>query len=84
MSHKLNDTWVFWYAPRGRKAKADAEHYDANLKELGECNTVEQFYSYYCFFKRPSEVKIRSTVRSISITRFSCSAKVEDRCGKTS
>jgi len=29
---QLNDTWVFWYAPRGRKAKADAEHYDDNLK----------------------------------------------------
>ena len=57
MTHKLNDTWVFWYAPRGRKAKADAAHYDANLKELGEFDTVEGFFSYYCFFKRPSEVR---------------------------
>jgi translation initiation factor 4E len=56
MSHPLNDSWVLWYAPRGRKAKGDAEHYDANLREIGEFSTVEGFYSYYCFFKRPSEV----------------------------
>ena len=47
---------MFWYAPRGRKAIHDADHYDANLKELGEFNTVEGFYSFYCFLKRPSEV----------------------------
>jgi translation initiation factor 4E len=32
MANKLNDSWVFWYAPRGRKAMADAEHYDVNLR----------------------------------------------------
>ena len=56
MANKLNDSWVFWYAPRGRKAKADAEHYDVNLRQLGEFNTVEDFFSFYCYFKRPSEV----------------------------
>ena len=40
----------------GRKAKADAEHYDVNLKQLGKFGTVEDFYSFYCYFKRPSEV----------------------------
>ena len=49
MANKLNDSWVFWYAPRGRKAKADAEHYDVNLRQLGEFNTVEDFFSFYCF-----------------------------------
>lgn len=62
MTNLLNDTWVFWYAPRGRKAVHDAEHYDANLKELGEFNTVEGFYSFYCFFKRPSEVRSPSLI----------------------
>ena len=56
-THKLNDNWVFWYAPRGRKAKADAEHYDVNLKQMGKFGSVEEFYSFYCYFKRPSEVE---------------------------
>lgn len=53
---KLNDTWIFWYAPRGRKAKGGAENYDSNLKKLGEFNTVEDFFGFYCYMKRPSDV----------------------------
>lgn len=58
MAHQLNDTWVFWYAPRGRKAIAGSDQYDANLRELGEFNSVEEFFSYYCFLSRPSEVRV--------------------------
>ena len=34
--HELNDTWVFWYSPRGKKAKYTAENYHSNLTELGK------------------------------------------------
>ncbi|CAK60075.1 unnamed protein product (macronuclear) [Paramecium tetraurelia] len=62
MAHKLSQNWVFWYAPRGRKAIAGSDHYDVNLKEIGEFNTVEEFYSYYCYLQRPSEVDIDNKI----------------------
>jgi hypothetical protein len=74
---------VFWYAPRGRKAKADAEHYDDNLKQLGEFNTVENFFSFYCFMKRPSDViDLIILYRLISITKSCFLGREKNRCGK--
>mmetsp|Transcript_26034 Transcript_26034/g.22928 ORF Transcript_26034/g.22928 Transcript_26034/m.22928 type:complete len:114 (+) Transcript_26034:59-400(+) len=52
---KLNDTWCFWYAPRGRNALA-TDNYFENLKCLGDINTMEEFFSYYCYLRRPTEV----------------------------
>ncbi|CAD8086744.1 unnamed protein product [Paramecium primaurelia] len=62
MAHKLSQNWVFWYAPRGRKAIAGSDHYDVNLKEIGEFNTVEEFFTYYCFLGRPSEIDIDNKI----------------------
>lgn len=30
--------------------------YSENLKELGVVRSVQQFFSYYCYLKRPSEM----------------------------
>ena len=50
MSHKLKSEWTFWYSPRGKNSKPSAkDNYESNLTLLGHCNTLEQFFSYYCF-----------------------------------
>ena len=33
-TYNLNDTWTFWYAPRGKKAKS-TENYLDNFTALG-------------------------------------------------
>ena len=73
-SHKLEDTWCFWYSPRGKKSTENSENYYKqikpvgnnpeklsffnNKKKIGEFNTVEGFFSFYCFIQRPSEIPI--------------------------
>jgi len=59
--HKLNDDWSFWYSPRGKKAKK-TENYFENLTHLGDSTTIEDFFSYYCFFKRPTEAPVDNKI----------------------
>ena len=56
---KLQNQWSFWYSPRGRNSKPNAkQNYKANITHLGDINTVEDFISYYCYLKKPSEVPV--------------------------
>jgi hypothetical protein len=65
--HKLQTHWCFWYNSRVRTEKALP--YSDKLKNLGinkcpshtnvligEVATVEDFFRFYCYFKRPSEM----------------------------
>ena len=55
----LKNSWSWWYSPRGRNSKPNAQdQYETNLTKLGDCETLEQFFSYYCYLKKPSEVPI--------------------------
>ena len=54
--HRLNETWVFWYLSRVRTEKNTSLPFSERLKVLGEVNTVEDFFQYYCYFKRPAEM----------------------------
>jgi len=55
----LKNAWSWWYSPRGRNSKPNAQdQYETNLTKLGDCETLEQFFSYYCYIKKPSEVPI--------------------------
>lgn len=58
MSLKIKDKWIFWYSPRGKKAKSDATNYINNLTKLGEFQYIEDFFRFYCFLKRPSEIDV--------------------------
>lgn len=56
---QLVSPWSWWYSPRGRNSKPDASgNYELNLTKLGDVRTLEEFFSYYCFLKKPSEVPI--------------------------
>eukprot|EP01016_Furgasonia_blochmanni_P030936 TRINITY_DN3204_c0_g1_i2.p1 TRINITY_DN3204_c0_g1~~TRINITY_DN3204_c0_g1_i2.p1 ORF type:complete len:261 (-),score=83.67 TRINITY_DN3204_c0_g1_i2:140-922(-) len=59
--HTLNSTWVFYYAPRGKRA-VQTENYEDNLKRLGEFNTIEDFFSFYCYLRRPSEIDVDNKI----------------------
>ena len=55
----LKNAWSWWYSPRGRNSKPNAQdNFENNLTNLGDVQTLEQFFSYYCFIKKPSEVPI--------------------------
>ena len=40
---RINDTWSFWYTPRGRKI-VDNDDYFNNLKKLGTFTTIFSFF----------------------------------------
>ena len=59
MPHKLKCEWTFWYSPRGKNSKPDAsKNYEVNLTKLGDVTTLEEFFSFYCFIKKPSEIPV--------------------------
>ena len=59
MEHKLKNTWSFWYSPRGKNSKPESnKNYEMNLTKLGDVKTVEEFLSFYCFLKKPSEIPV--------------------------
>lgn len=56
---KLKSEWSFWYSPRGRSSKPGADkNYTTNLTHLGDVLTVNDFFSYYCYLKKPSNVPV--------------------------
>ncbi len=59
MVHQLKGKWTYWYSPRGKNSKPDAsKNYESNLTKLGDISTLEEFFSYYCFIKKPSEIPV--------------------------
>ena len=59
MVHKLKNEWTYWYSPRGKNSKPDAsKNYEINLTKLGDISTLEEFFSYYCYIKKPSEIPV--------------------------
>lgn len=63
MEHKLKSTWTFWYSPRGKSSKPEAsKNYETNLTKLGDINTAEEFFSFYCYMKKPSEIPVDNKV----------------------
>ena len=56
---KLASQWSYWYSPRGRNSRPTAAtNYESNLTHIGDVTTLKEFFSYYCFLKRPAEVPI--------------------------
>lgn len=55
--HKLNDAWVFWYAPRGKRAPV-TDKYIEHLNKIGEFDSVEGFFRFYTFLKRPADIDV--------------------------
>ena len=57
MNIKLNSEWTFWYSPRGKNSKPDSnKNYELNLTKIGDVSTLEEFFSFYCFLKKPHEI----------------------------
>mmetsp|Transcript_34827 Transcript_34827/g.26001 ORF Transcript_34827/g.26001 Transcript_34827/m.26001 type:complete len:172 (-) Transcript_34827:339-854(-) len=60
--HSLQTNWCYWYLQRQmHHSENDGEPlkkvtYRDRLKSLGTISTVEQFFEYYVYMKRPSEM----------------------------
>ena len=58
-SYKLQGEWTFWYSPRGKNSKPNAsKDYESNLTKIGNISTLREFFSYYCFIKKPSDIPV--------------------------
>lgn len=52
--HKLNSTWVFWYA--SRREEDHHIEYGERLKALAEFDTLEDFMRAYMYIKSAEEI----------------------------
>jgi len=54
--NKLETPWSFWYdrkKPRGTKAK----DYQKGLKKIGQFDSIESFYRFWAYMKKPSTLE---------------------------
>lgn len=65
--HPLQTNWKFWYFQRffqavqedGNNGAAKSNKFDSykeRLKDLGQISTIEQFFQYFVYMKKPSEM----------------------------
>jgi hypothetical protein len=53
--HLLQTDWSFWYYVRNPDFQTPGT-YREQLKNIGTVNSLEHFYHYYAFLKRPQEM----------------------------
>jgi translation initiation factor 4E len=54
--HVLQSPWVFWFNNR-RKSVAKANFsYSEKLAIIGEVHSIEEFFQYYCYLRKPTEL----------------------------
>jgi len=53
--HKLQDSWTFWWDKKPSK-RSKLNKYEENLVKLGTFSTIEEFWSFYTFLKKPSQI----------------------------
>lgn len=57
--YQLQNEWTYWYSPRGKNSKPNAKKdYESNITKLGDMSTLEEFFSFYCYIKKPSEIPV--------------------------
>jgi hypothetical protein len=53
----LENKWSFWYSPRGKNSNPTAsKNYEAQLSHIGDCGTMGEFFSIYCYLKKPDDI----------------------------
>lgn len=52
MAHPLQHVWVLWE----HKSNTSPEDWSNSMREVCEFSTVEEFWKYWCFVPKPSEV----------------------------
>ena len=52
MAHPLQHVWVLWE----HKCSTTLEGFSNSMREVCEFSTVEEFWKYWCFVPKPSEV----------------------------
>ena len=64
-AHLMQSTWHFWFHQRQpfagedkdrERDKPEATSYREQLKSLGQIPTIEHFFNYYVFMKKPSQM----------------------------
>ena len=56
MSTQLHNTFVFSFTFFQKQKSKQFEEFEANMKQMGEFNTGEDFWSYYELMKKPTEI----------------------------
>ena len=69
MLHPLEYEWTFWYDKRntavgGGRRKGEMQHYETNLREIGDFGTVEDFWRYFHHIVKPTVMESNSNVSS--------------------
>jgi translation initiation factor 4E len=59
--HHLENTWTFWFSKKPSKMNP-AFNWVESLRKLGTFNTVEDFWRYYTWLKRPTEIINNSNI----------------------
>lgn len=53
----MQTNWQFWYYARTQQSQEEKEKpYREQLKSLGNIPTIEHFFNYYVFLKKPSDM----------------------------
>lgn len=63
--HPLEYEWTFWYDKRntavgGGRRKGEMQHYETNLREIGDFGTVEDFWRYFHHIVKPTVMESNS------------------------
>nr|CAG4644232.1 EOG090X0BMA [Lepidurus arcticus] len=54
--HRIQYTYSLWFSRRAPGKHAAPQNYDQNLKLVGRCASVEQYWALYSHLVRPSEL----------------------------
>lgn len=58
-THRLRNSWVFWFRPPISKANGFIE-YEKTLHPIASCESAEEFFTVYQHLKRPSSLPLVS------------------------
>jgi Eukaryotic initiation factor 4E len=54
--HPLQTAWAFWYDKKQSK-KTGTDEYRSKLQKIGTFDTVESFWQFYSYLRRPSTLE---------------------------
>jgi len=59
VKHPLEHEWTFWYDKRRnqvRRVRGEMQQYEDNLQQIGSFGSVEDFWRYYNYMVKPSQL----------------------------
>ena len=71
MTHPLQHVWVLWE----HKSSTSVEGFGNSMREVCEFATVEEFWKFWCFVPKPSEVLFDGQSRKGKFNSHSCECR---------